>query len=72
MSAGERTSPELAGRSVAVAATVVFLISAACTPPLGALADKAGWDVFWITAAVLSGLGAFAASGLRARTVAGS
>jgi MFS family permease len=72
VSAGERTSPELAGRSVAVAATVVFLISAACTPPLGALADRAGWDVFWITAAVLSGLGALAASGLRARDVSAS
>ena len=30
--AGERTPADLAGRSVAVAATVVFLISAACTP----------------------------------------
>ncbi len=70
VSAGERTSPELAGRSVAVAATVVFLISAACTPLLGTLADHAGWDVFWIAAAALSGLGALAASGLRPRAVA--
>ena len=62
--AGERTAPELAGRSVATAATVVFLVSAACTPLLGALADHAGWDVFWITTAVLSGLGALAATGL--------
>jgi hypothetical protein len=52
---------------VAVAATVVFLISALCTPLLGALADKAGWDVFWITAAALSGLGALTATGLRIR-----
>jgi len=64
--AGERTPPELAGRSVATAATVVFLVSAACTPALGALADHAGWDVFWITTAVLSALGAFAAAGLKA------
>jgi MFS family permease len=70
VTAGERTPPELAGRSVATAATVVFLISAACTPPLGALADHAGWDAFWITTAVLCALGAFAATGLRARTVA--
>jgi MFS family permease len=62
--AGERTHSDLAGRSVAVAATVVFLISAACTPLLGALADDAGWDVFWITAAALSALGALAAAGL--------
>jgi MFS family permease len=65
--AGESTSPDLAGRSVAVAATVVFLISAACTPLLGALADDAGWNVFWITAAALSALGALAAAGLRRR-----
>jgi sugar phosphate permease len=63
--AGERTVPELAGRSVATAATVVFLISALATPPLGALADRAGWDVFWITAASLSALGALVASRLR-------
>ncbi len=68
--AGERTPPELAGRSVATAATVVFLVSAACTPALGALADHAGWDVFWIATAVLSALGAFAAAGLRAGAVA--
>lgn len=63
--AGERTAPELAGRSVATAATVVFLVSAACTPALGALADNAGWDVFWITTAILAALGALFASGLR-------
>jgi MFS family permease len=63
--AGERTAPELAGRSVATAATVVFLVSAACTPLLGALADDAGWNVFWLTTAILSALGALAATGLR-------
>ena len=67
--AGEKAAPELAGRSVATAATVVFLISAACTPPLGALADHAGWDAFWATTAGLSALGALAAAGLRSRTV---
>jgi MFS family permease len=61
VAAGERTVPELAGRSVATAATVVFLISAIATPPLGALADRAGWDVFWITAAALSAVGALVA-----------
>jgi MFS family permease len=65
--AGERTVPELAGRSVATAATVVFLVSAACTPLLGALADHAGWNVFWLTTAILSALGALAATGLRVR-----
>ena len=64
VSAGERASPELAGRSVAVAATVVFLLSAACTPPLGALAGSAGWDVFWVTTALLAALGALTAARL--------
>jgi MFS family permease len=68
--AGERTAPELAGRSVATAATVVFLVSAACTPLLGALADHAGWNVFWITTAILSALGALAATGLHASAAA--
>ncbi len=70
VSAGERTVPDLAGRSVATAATVVFLISAICTPPLGALADHAGWNVFWVTTAVLAALGALAASGLKPENVA--
>jgi len=68
--AGERAAPELAGRSVATAATVVFLVSAICTPALGALADHAGWDAFWITTAALSGLGALAATGIRPRRIA--
>jgi hypothetical protein len=48
---------------------VVFLVSAACTPLLGALADHAGWNVFWLTTAILSALGALAATGLRPRAV---
>jgi hypothetical protein len=59
VSAGERAAaPELAAPSVAVAATVVFLLSAIATPPLGALAAHAGWDAFWVTTAVLAALGA--------------
>jgi MFS family permease len=64
VTAGERTEPELAARSVATAATVVFLVSALCTPPLGALADHAGWDAFWASTAGLSALGALVAAGL--------
>ena len=65
VSAEERTAPELAGRSFAVAATLIFLLSAVCTPPLGALADGAGWDAFWATTAVLALAGALIASTLR-------
>lgn len=64
VSAGERTPPELSGRSVAVAATVIFALSAVATPPLGALANEAGWDVFWITVSVLALAGAAVAARL--------
>jgi MFS family permease len=61
VSAGELAAPELAGRSVAVAATVVFLISALCTPLLGAVASTAGWDAFWVSTGLLALLGALIA-----------
>jgi MFS family permease len=64
VSAGERASPELAGRSVAVAATVVFGLSALATPPLGALAEHAGWDAFWLAAAGLALAGSAIAASL--------
>lgn len=69
VSAGERAAPELAARSVAVAATVVFLISAISTPLLGALASLAGWDVFWIVTAALAAVGALVAATLPATAV---
>jgi MFS family permease len=62
--AGERAPAELAGRSFAVAATVVFVISGVCTPPLGALAAHAGWDAFWLVTAALAGAGALLAARL--------
>jgi len=64
VSAGERAAPELAARSVAVAATVVFLLSAIATPLLGALAAAAGWDVFWLVVAALAAAGAVVAARL--------
>ena len=64
VSAGERTPPELSGRSVAVAATVIFALSAVATPPLGALAHEAGWDVFWVTVSLLAVAGAAVAARL--------
>ena len=51
VSAGERVDPALAGRSVAVAATVVFVLSGIATPLLGALVDGVGWDVLWVVTA---------------------
>jgi MFS family permease len=64
LSAGERAGPELAGRSVAVAATVVFVLSGIVTPLLGAIVDAAGWDALWLTTAAIGGLGALLAAGL--------
>jgi MFS family permease len=64
VTAGERVPRELAGQSVALAATVVFVVAAVSTPPLGALADWAGWDVFWLTTAGLALAGAVLAATL--------
>jgi MFS family permease len=66
VSAGERVDPALAGRSVAVAATVVFVLSGVSTPLLGALADTAGWDALWLTTAATAALGAALAARLPA------
>ncbi len=65
VSAGERSSPELAGQSVAIAASLIFVLSAFTAPPMGALADQAGWDVLWATCAGLAITGALVASRLR-------
>ena len=58
VSAGERTTADLAGRSVALALTIVFLVSAISTPVLGALADRVGWTAFWLVTAALALAGA--------------
>ena len=72
VSAGERVDPSLAGRSVAVAATVVFVLSGVATPLLGALVDGLGWDALWLATAAVAALGAFLAYRLPAQAVAGS
>ncbi len=64
VSAGERAAPELAARSVAITATWIFLLSAVCTPLLGALAAHAGWDAFWVSAAAVALVGAAVAATL--------
>jgi len=69
LSAGERVDPSLAGRSVAVAATVVFVLSGLATPVLGAVVDVLGWDALWIASAAVAALGAFLAFRLPAQAV---
>jgi MFS family permease len=68
VTAGERVARELAGQAVALAATVVFVVAALCTPVLGALAEHAGWDAFWLTAGGLAAVGAALAARLPAAT----
>jgi MFS family permease len=70
VSAGERVEPALAGRSVAVAATVVFVVSGVVTPLLGALVDAVGWDALWLATAGAAALGALLAARLPPRAVA--
>ena len=58
VSAGEKAPPELAAQAVGIAATLIFVVSAVSTPPMGALAAAVGWDWFWLTCAGLLGIGA--------------
>jgi MFS family permease len=68
--AGERAPPEIAGRSFAVAGTVIFVASALVNPALGALADHVGWDAFWLVTGVVGLLGAALATTLPRRVAA--
>lgn len=71
VAAGEKAPPEHAAQAVAIAATLIFVVSAISTPPMGALAAGVGWDAFWLVCAGLAGLGALVALSLpRTRPVA--
>jgi MFS family permease len=61
VAAGEKAPPALAAQAVAIAATIVFVVSAVSTPPMGALASHAGWDAFWLVCAALAAVGAIVA-----------
>jgi MFS family permease len=52
--AGERAPLELASQSVAVVGTLILLMGASSAPPMGALAEHAGWNVFWVVTAVFA------------------
>jgi len=58
VSAGEKAPPELAAQAVAIAATLIFVVSAVATPPMGALAEAVGWNAFWLVCAGLCATGA--------------
>jgi MFS family permease len=67
VSAGERAPLELAAQAVSVAGTLIFVLSALSTPPMGALAERIGWNAFWIVCAALAACGALVAGTLRTR-----
>ena len=43
---------------------MIFGLSARATPPLGALADYAGWNAFWLATAALALVGSAVAATL--------
>lgn len=55
--AAEHAPPGLVARALSVTFALVFLLSAAGTPALALLAEKAGWNAVWLTVACLSGVG---------------
>jgi MFS family permease len=58
VTAGEMVGPRRAGRAVGVASTIVFGCGALASPLAGAVAQVAGYDAMWLTAAVSSACGA--------------
>jgi MFS family permease len=66
VSAGEKAPPELAAQAAGIAATLIFVVSAICAPPMGALAEAVGWDAFWLVCAGLLAAGAIVATRLPA------
>lgn len=62
--AAERADPKAMNQTVAGAATVVFVLAATCTPILGFVASRLGWDPLWLGTAGLAALGAIASRGL--------
>jgi MFS family permease len=58
VTAGELVGPDRAARAVGVASTMVFGAGALSAPVSGLVAEHAGYDVMWLTAAASSAAGA--------------
>jgi len=58
VTAGELVGPDRAARAVGVASTMVFGAGALAAPVSGLVAEHAGYDVMWLTAAASSAAGA--------------
>jgi MFS family permease len=61
VTAGEMVGPGRAGRAVGVASTIVFGCGALAAPLAGGVAQLAGYDAMWLTAAASSACGAVVA-----------
>jgi MFS family permease len=58
VTAGELVGPERAGRAVGVASTMVFGAGSLASPISGLVAEHAGYDAMWVSAAAVSAAGA--------------
>ena len=58
VTAGELVGPDRAGRAVGVASTMVFGAGSLAAPAAGLVAEHAGYDAMWLTAAAASAAGA--------------
>jgi MFS family permease len=61
VTAGELVGAERAARAVGVASTMVFGAGSLATPVAGLVAENAGYDAMWLTAAAASASGALVA-----------
>ena len=69
VTAGELVGPDRAGRAVGIASTMVFGAGSLAAPLAGLVAEKAGYDVMWLTAAASSAAGAMVVRRSLARRV---
>jgi FAD/FMN-containing dehydrogenase len=61
VTAGELVGAERAARAVGVASTMVFAAGSLAAPVSGLVAEHAGYDAMWLTAAASSSAGALVA-----------
>jgi MFS family permease len=69
VTAGELVGPERAGRAVGIASTMVFGAGSLASPVSGLVAESAGYDTMWVTAAIVSAVGALVARQTLGRSV---
>jgi MFS family permease len=70
VTAGELVGPDRAGRAVGIASTMVFGAGSLASPVAGLVAENAGYDAMWLTAAASSAAGALVVRRTLSRRVA--